>query len=61
MNGTELRRFSHFQILTKIADPDLSRKHENCLNLEFFLFTVKLPKTAKMIKFVCKLDFQVFS
>ena len=25
MNGTELRSFSHFQILTKIAYPDLSR------------------------------------
>ena len=61
MNGTELRRFSHFQILTKIAYPDLSRKHENCLILEFFLFTVKLLKTVKMIKFVRKLDFQVFS
>ena len=25
MNGTELRSFSHFQILTKIAYPELSR------------------------------------
>ena len=29
MNGTELRSFSHLQILTKIASPDLSRKPEN--------------------------------
>ena len=29
MNGTELRSFSHFQILTKIAYPDLSRNLEN--------------------------------
>ena len=25
MNGTELRSFSHFQILTKLAFPDLGR------------------------------------
>ena len=25
MKGTELRSFSHFQLLTKIAYPDLSR------------------------------------
>ena len=25
MNGTELKSFSHFQILTKIGYPDLSR------------------------------------
>ena len=29
MNGTELRSFSHFQLLTEIAYPDLSRKLEN--------------------------------
>ena len=29
MNGTELRSFSDFQILSKIAYPDLSRKLEN--------------------------------
>ena len=28
MNGTELRSFSHFQILTKIAYTDLSRNVE---------------------------------
>ena len=36
MNGTELRSFSHFEILTKIASPDPSRKLENWLILEFF-------------------------
>ena len=29
MNGTELRSFSHFQILTRMAYPDLSRNLEN--------------------------------
>ena len=29
MNGTELRSFSHFEIATKYADPDLSRNLEN--------------------------------
>ena len=29
MNGTELRSFSNFQILTKIAYPDLGRNLEN--------------------------------
>ena len=29
MNGTELRSFSHFQLLTEIAYADLSRKLEN--------------------------------
>ena len=123
MNGTELRSFSHFQVLTKIAYPDLSRKLENWLFLEFFFihcktvkvnqndqiqmqtwftsgflmngtelrsfshfqiltklhtrtlaenlkidyfwsfssFTVKLWKSVKMIKFKCKLDLQVVS
>ena len=61
MNGTELRSFSHFQILTKIAYPDHSRKLENWLFLEFSSFTVKLWKSVKMIKFKCKLDLQVVS
>ena len=60
MNGTELRSFSHFQILTKIAYPDLSRKLENWLSLEIF-FIVKLWKSVKMIKFKCKLVLQVVS
>ena len=33
MNGKELRSLSHYQILTKIAYPDLSRELENCLIL----------------------------
>ena len=61
MNGTELRSFSHFQILTKIAYSDLSRKLENWLFWSFSSFTVKLWKSVKMIKFKCKLDLQVVS
>ena len=59
MNGTELRSFSPFQIWTKIAYTDLSRKLENWLFLGFSSFTVKLWKSVKMIKFKCKLDLQV--
>ena len=32
MNGTELRSFNHFQILTEIAYPDLSRN----LQIDYF-------------------------
>ena len=35
MNGTELRSFSHFQILTSIGSSDLSRNLENWLILMF--------------------------
>ena len=35
MNGTELRTFSHFQILTKIAYSDISKNLENRLILKF--------------------------
>ena len=34
MNGTELRSFSHFQILAKIAYPGLSRKLQKFTNFE---------------------------
>ena len=61
MNWTELRSFSHFQILTKMTYPDFSRKLENWLFLTFSSFTVKLWKSVKMIKFKCKLDIQLFS
>ena len=61
MNWTELRSFSHFQILTKMTYPDFSRKLENWLFLTFSSFTVKLWKSVKMIKFKCKLDIQVVS
>ena len=47
MNGTELRSFSHFQILTKIAYPDLSRKLENWLFLEFFFVYCKTAKVSQ--------------
>ena len=40
MNGTELRSFSHYQILTLIAYPDLSRKLENLTNLGVFLHSL---------------------
>ena len=47
MNGTELRNFSPFQVLTKIAYPDLSRKLENSLILEFFFFLCKTVKVSQ--------------
>ena len=47
MNGIELRSFSHFQILTKIAYPDLSRKLENWLFLEFFFIHCKTVKVSQ--------------
>ena len=47
MNGTELRSFSHFQILTEIAYPDLSRKLENWLFLEFFFIHCKTVKVSQ--------------
>ena len=47
MNGTELRSFNHFQILTKIAYPDLSRKLENWLFLEFLFIHCKTGKVSQ--------------
>ena len=47
INGTELRSFSHFQILTKIAYPDLGRKLENWLFLEFFFIHSKTVKVSQ--------------
>ena len=47
MNGTELRSFTHFQILTKIVYPDLSRKLENWLFLEFFFIHCKTVKVSQ--------------
>ena len=61
MNGKELRTFSHFQILTKIAYPDLSRNLQIDKFRSLFSFTVKLRTSVKMIKFKCKDDLQVFS
>ena len=55
MNGTELRTFSHFQILTirKNRIPGPKQKSSNWLTL--------LWKSVKMIKFKCKDDLQVSS
>ena len=47
MNGTELRSFSHFQILTKIGYPDLGRKLVNWLFLEFFFIHCKTVKVSQ--------------
>ena len=51
MTGTELRSFSHFQILTWIAYSDLSRNLENWLILMFALIpceTVKVSEDDKI-------------
>ena len=61
MNGTELRSFSHFQILTWIVYSDLSRNLENWLILMFAFIPCKTWKSVKMIKFEYKHDLQVFS
>ena len=62
MNGTELRSFSHFQILTWIGYSDLRRNLENWLILMFFpSFPVKLWKSVKMIKFEYKHDSEAVS
>ena len=45
MNGTKLRSFSHFQILTWIAY--LRRKLENSLFLEFFFIHCKTVKVSE--------------
>ena len=47
MNGTELRSFSHFQILTKIAYLELFRKLENLVSLEFFFIHCKTVKVIQ--------------
>ena len=47
MNGTELRSFIHFQILTEIAHIDLSRKLEKSLILEFFFIHSKTVKVSQ--------------
>ena len=61
MNGTELRCFRHFKILTWIAYSDLSRNLENWLTLMFAFINCKLWKSVNMIKFEYKHDLQVFS
>ena len=47
MNRTELRSFSHFQILTRIAYSDLSRNLENLLILKFVFIHCKTMKVSK--------------
>ena len=66
MNGTELRSFSHFQILTWIGYSDFSRNLENWLTIFGVLrclpsFPVKLWKSVKMIKFEYKHDSEAIS
>ena len=61
MNGSELRSFSHFQILTKIDTRTLAENLKIDYFWSFSSFTVKLWKSVKMIKFECKLDLQVVS
>ena len=47
MNGTELRSFSHFQILTWIATSDLSRNLENWLILMFAFVPSETVKVSE--------------
>ena len=47
MNGTELRSFSHFQILTQIVYPELSRNLENWLILKFVFIHCKTVKVCQ--------------
>ena len=47
MNGTELRRFSNFQILTSIAYSDLSRNLENWLILMFAFVPCETVKVSE--------------
>ena len=47
MNGTELRSFSHFQILTQITYLDLCRNLENWLILKFVFIHCKTVKVSE--------------
>ena len=47
MNGTELRSFSHYEILTKIAYTDLSRNLENLLILNFVFINFRAVKVSQ--------------
>ena len=46
-NGTELRSFRHFQLLTKITYLDLSRNLENWLFLKFVFIHCKTVKVSQ--------------
>ena len=48
MNGTELRSYGDFQILTRIAYPDLSRNVENSLISKFDFIHCKALKVSQM-------------
>ena len=47
-NGTELRNFSHFQILTKIAYLDLKGKSSDWLISKFVFIHYKAVKVRQM-------------
>ena len=47
MNGTELRRFSRFEIFTKITYSDLRRNVENLLILKFVFIHCKTVKVSQ--------------
>ena len=47
MNGTELRYFNHFQILTWIGYSDLSRNLENWLFLMFAFIPCETVKVSE--------------
>ena len=47
MNGTELRSFSNFQILTWIAFSDHSRNLENSVILKFVFIHCKTVKVSQ--------------
>ena len=62
MNGTELKIFIHFQILTRIAYSDLSRNLENWLILMFaFIICETVKVSEEMIKFEYKHDSEAVS
>ena len=50
MNGTELRSFSHFQILTWIAYSDVSRNLENWLILMFAFIQCQTVKVSEDVQ-----------
>ena len=47
MNGTELGSFNHFQFLTKITYPDLSRNLEKLLILKFVFIHCNTVKVSQ--------------
>ena len=61
MNGTELRSFSHFQILTWIGYPGLSRNLENWLILMFAFIPCETVKVSEDDQFEYKPDSEAVS